>query len=99
MRKLIKHLKIWNRWRKSNRNSCWHKLLVLFGEKCPSYYTIMWQMDFYEGYMKSYKEERKKIKKYLKNGGMIAKEGAELGKMLHDGIMQGFEEVNADDNS
>ena len=97
MKRLIKHLKVWNYWRKSNGNSCWYKLLVLFGAKVPTYYTIMYQIDFYETFMKSYKEERKKIKKFLKNGGMTAKEGAELGKMLHDGIMQGFEEVNADD--
>lgn len=31
MKKLIRHIKIWNRWRKFNSNSWYYKLLVLFG--------------------------------------------------------------------
>lgn len=29
--KIIAHFKLWNRWRKHNCNSVFHKLLVLFG--------------------------------------------------------------------
>lgn len=29
--KLIKHIKIWNRWRKYNTNDKMHKFLVLIG--------------------------------------------------------------------
>lgn len=30
MKRLISHIRRWNRWRKYNRNSPFHKLLVLF---------------------------------------------------------------------
>ena len=97
MKKLIKHLKIWNRWRKYSGDSFGQKLLVLLGNETPTFWMAKMNYGFDVAFKQSYKETRRDIKKILKNGGMTAKEGAELGKMLHDGIMQGFEEVNADE--
>lgn len=38
MKKLIKHFKRWNVWRKHNLNSPWHHILVLFGiVKSPTF--------------------------------------------------------------
>lgn len=37
MKKLIRHIKRWNKWRKRCGNSTWHKILVLFGiRKSPT---------------------------------------------------------------
>lgn len=39
---MIKHIKRWNVWRKFNKNSIFHKILVLFGViKSPSFYCTM----------------------------------------------------------
>lgn len=39
--KLLEHLKAWNKWRKNNSNSKFHKLLVLIGFiHSPTYYVV-----------------------------------------------------------
>lgn len=39
MKKIIDHIKIWNRWRKYNDNSIFHKFLVLIGViPSPTFY-------------------------------------------------------------
>lgn len=52
--KLIKHIKLWNRWRKSCMNGLGHKIMVLFGlRKSPTFDQIKafdeyWRTDYYE---------------------------------------------------
>lgn len=42
MKNLIKHFRRWNIWRKYNRNSGLHKILVLFGvAKSPTMATVL----------------------------------------------------------
>jgi hypothetical protein len=53
--RLIKHIKRWNKWRKSNGNSRLHKLMVLFGiVKSPTFYLVWTDEEaksFREGFM------------------------------------------------
>ena len=65
MRKIIDHLCRWNQWRKGNRNSILHKILVLFYPKIsPTYYHVWTKKEgrlFYEGFMEglnSVKEDK-----------------------------------------
>lgn len=38
MKRLIKHIRLWNEWRKVNRNNSIHKFLVLIGaRKSPTF--------------------------------------------------------------
>ena len=50
---MIKHIKRWNKWRKYNDNSPFHKILVLLGlVKSPSYYMV-------DGFSDAIQEEKK----------------------------------------
>ena len=59
MERLIKHIKRWNVWRKHNKNSIAHKILVLFGIIKSPTLNHMWTKDegkaFYDGFMEGLK--------------------------------------------
>lgn len=58
MKKLKKHFKKWNGWRKHSLNSKFHKLLVLFGiVKSPTFEYILQQ-----------KKSKKVLTKFSKQG-------------------------------
>jgi len=52
---MIKHIKRWNRWRKSNGNSRLYKLMVLFGIVKSPTFCLAWSdketKSFYKGFM------------------------------------------------
>lgn len=61
MGRLIKHIKRWNVWRKHNKNSIAHKILVLFGIiKSPTFFYT-WTAEeakaFYDGFIEGLKNE------------------------------------------
>lgn len=60
MRMTIEHIKRWNVWRKHNKNSIAHKILVLFGIiKSPTFFCT-WTAEeaqaFYDGFMEGLKD-------------------------------------------
>lgn len=59
--RLVKHIKRWNKWRKSNCNSQLYKLKVLFGiVKSPTFYYV-WtdeeEKSFHDGFMEGLNSE------------------------------------------
>lgn len=48
MKKLRKHIKAWNQWRKGNLNSPIHKIAVLFGAYSPSFIGVKAGMNIAE---------------------------------------------------
>ena len=60
---IIKHIKRWNVWRKHNKNSIAHKILVLFGIiKSPTFYCAWTNEEakaFYDGFVKGLKDGQK----------------------------------------
>lgn len=57
-KKIKKHLKAWNYWRKGNLNSPLHKIAVLFGAYSPTFIGVKAGMDVAE-----------EIEKYYRSGG------------------------------
>lgn len=60
MRMTIEHIKRWNVWRKHNKNSIAHKILVLFGIIKSPTLNCTWTKDeckaFYDGFMEGLKD-------------------------------------------
>ena len=46
-RRLLKHIRRWNCWRKCNKNGKFHKLMVLFGGHSPTFDTMGLMEEFY----------------------------------------------------
>lgn len=57
---IIKHIKRWNVWRKHNKNSIAHKILVLFGIIKSPTLNLTWTKDeckaFHDGFMEGLKD-------------------------------------------
>lgn len=57
---MINHIKRWWYWQKNNRNSFFHKILVLLGiRKSPTFYQVWTPKEaeeFYKGFIEGLKE-------------------------------------------
>ena len=48
MKNLIRHIKVWNCWRKDNFGNTFHKIRVLFGMKTPTFLFVKEHYEYIE---------------------------------------------------